>query len=287
MQVGLGRRSFLIGVLAMLNSGIVMPAEDPGQPTGLVEALTGKDAVARFQAEERLVVLGDAALPALGRLAASRGHTPAREYAINILARIASPKAVRLLCEILQKEPNVMVRGVICQHLGRMGVAEAVPIICKWLLTIEGQSLGIGGGDRWGNPMVVTTSYAWVRHVHALRNIGREEAIPVLEQMQRAGNGGRGGKRLMRAYQDDLRELRSEAAFWRSVRAVPGLEDEVARLFRFFRRDPLALIRLYRDKVIGLGTEGRWVLEGLQKHSDPRLSEAAERVLAHYGKLRG
>lgn len=274
--------SIRIAVAACLAASLLCGAE----PSELVRALAGEDAVARFLAEEKLVETGDAALRAVGELAKSPGNTPARQYAINVLARIGSGRAVRLLCDILEREQDVMARGVICQHLGRLGVEEAVPLICKWLLTIEGKPMGIGGGDRWGNPKVVTRSYAWVRHVHALREIGSEKAIPTLERLQKARNGGRGGQRLMRAYRDDLRELRRAAAFWRAVRRMPGLETEAKLLFRFFRSDTLALIRLYRDKVIGLGTEGRWVLEDLQKHDDAKLRRASAALLKHYNKLR-
>lgn len=252
---------------------------------GLVEALRGDDAVARFLAEEKLAAAGNRALPALERLAASPGYSPGRRYAINIIARVGSPEAIRLLLRMLEREPDVMARAWVCRHLGRMGVQEAVPIIGKWLLTIQGKSISVGGGDRYGNPRVVTRSYAWVLHVHALREIGSEEAIPILERMFRKKHGGKAGRALMRAYRDALAELRKEAEFWRAVRRVPGLEPQVKVLFDFFRRDTVALIRLYRDKIIRSGVEGRWVLESLKKHPDAPLRQAAMVLLREYDKL--
>ena len=265
--------------------------DDEGQPdaTGtldhdafeLVDALQGEDAVARFLAEEQLIELGDAALPTLAPLASSPGDTPARRRAVNVLAAIGSEKAVNLLCHILHEEQDVMVRGLICQHLGRLGAEEAVPIIGKWLLTIQGKSF------QWGepSPKSMKPPQAWIWHVHALREIGSEEAVPILEKMLATKHGGNAGRSLMQVYRQDLSELNREVAFWESVRSVPGLERDAKLLFGFFRTNTLALMRLYRSKVIGLGLEGRWVLEDMKNHSDEKLRDAATSLLRNYDKL--
>ena len=281
---------FPVWTMALLLSCAVsrdgVRAEGADQPSErLVEALSGDDAVARFLAEEKLEAAGNRALPALERLAASPSYAPGRRYAINIVARIGSRDAIRLLLRILEREPDVMARAWICRHLGRMGVEEAVPIIGKWLLTIHGRPMDFGGGDRYGNPRIATRSYAWALHVHALREVGSEEAIRLLEEMLKKQHGGKGGRGLMRAYRDALAELQKEAAFWRAVRSVPGLEPHVKLLFDFFRRDTVALIRLHRDKVIRSGLEGRWVLEGLKEHRDARIRQAATVLLREYHKL--
>jgi len=273
-------------VLALLLAFVCEAGQQAPIPSDLVRALGGEDAVARLDAEEKLVAMGDAALPALDSLATSPGYTVERQYAFNILAAIRSKKSIAVLLRILEQEQDVMPRGAVCQHLGRLGVEEAVPLIGKWLLTVQGQPIDIGGGDQYGNPMVVTRSYAWVRHVHALRNIGGEQAIPILEKMLAKPTTGKGGERINRACRTDLAELKREAAFWQAVRRVPGLEADAKRLFAFLRTDTLALIRLYRDKIIERGTEGRWVLESLERHPDAAVAQAAKTILAHYSRLK-
>ncbi|MFC1712648.1 HEAT repeat domain-containing protein [Candidatus Poribacteria bacterium] len=246
-----------------------------------VNALAGQDAVARFMAEEQLVEMGDAAVSALEPLATSSGFTPARQYSINILARIGSEQSVQLLLRILEQEPDVHLRALICRHLGRMGVKEAVPIIGKWLFTIQGKPF-----NPEGEPQATNTWYAWAVHSHALRKMGCEDGIPILEKMLTAEHGGRAGRSLLEAYKQDLGELKQEATFWKAVRRTPGLESHAKLLFRFFRRDTLALIRLYRDKVVRLGLEGRWVLEDMGNYPDEELRQAAKLMLKEYDRLR-
>lgn len=263
---------------------------DDRSPSELVAALGGEDAVARFTAEEALITIGDAGVAALEPLATSPGFTPARQYAINTLARIGSRKAVGLLLRVLEEEQDAIVRGLVCRHLGRMGIEEAVPIIGKWLLAIRGKSFDWKDPrdprvDAWGNPHSITRPYAWVLHVHALREIGSEKGIPILEGMLKTKHGGKAGRDLAKAYRVDLSELKKEAAFWRAVRRVRGLERHVKLLFDFFRRDTLALIRLHRDKVVGVGLEGRWVLQDMKNHPDEKLQRAAAALLRNYGRL--
>jgi len=266
-------KRYLVCLIILLCFQMVSQASD------LVSALVGDDAVARFMAEEKLVEMGDAAVPILEPLATSPGFTPKRQYAINILARISSEQAIDLLLRILEQEPDVKLRALICWHLGRLGVEEAVPIIGKWLFTIQGREF-----NPEGQPQSANKWYAWIEHVHALREIGSEKGIPILEKMLRTKHGGRVGKQFTIAYQQSLDELRQEAAFWSAVRRVPGLESEAKLLFQFFRRDTLALIRLYRDKVIHLGIEGRWVLEGMKNHPDEKLRKAATALLSNLDK---
>ena len=82
-----------------------------------------------------------------------------------------------------------------------------------------------------------------------------------------------------------LSELQREAAFWSEVREVRGLEKHVRLLFQFCRRDTLARMRLYRDKLVGLGREGRWVLEDMKHHPEEQLRQAAIALLRVYDKL--
>jgi len=274
---GLGRQFTFLAIFLLFH--ILSAAAEVD--TRLVNALAGEDAVARFMAEERLVQMGDAAIPALEPLATSSGFAPARQYAINVLAQIGSEQAVHLLLRILEEEPDVMVRALICRHLGRLGVEEAVPIIGKWLFTIRGKAFDYGG-----EPQVVNLWYAWAVHVHALREIGSEKGIPVLEEMLSVDHGGRAGREFTNTYRENLRELTLEAAFWRAVRQVSGLESQTEALFLFFRRDTLAFIRLYRDKVIHLGAEGRWTLEGMRNHPDEGLQQAAMSLLEEYDRLK-
>jgi len=246
----------------------------------LVGDLSGKDAVARFTAEEQLVKMGDKAVAALKPLATSPGFTPARQYAIIVVARIGNEKAVRLLLDILEKEQDVKVRALACKHLGRLGVEEAVPLVGKWLFGIKGKNFK---GAYPGYP--ASPTLAWLEHVYALREIGSEKGIPILEKMAAARHGGPGGRQLMKAYRNNLNELKKEARFWKAVRRTRGLEKHVKLLFAFFRKDTLALIRLHRVKVVSGGREGRWVLEDMKTHSDANLRKAAAALLENYGKL--
>jgi len=272
--------------MALGAGDVIKKTDSSSESAELVSALAGEDAVARFLAEEQLVKMGDAAVPALEPLATSSGFTLARQYAINILVRIGSKKAIRLLLRILEQEPEVKVRGLICRHLGRLGVEEAVPIIGKWLFTIQGKSFNDWNGPKGGHPQVLTPVYAWIVHVHALREIGSEKGIPILEKMLTKKHGGKAGRALRLAYRQNLNELRREAAFWNAVRQVPGLEKDVKLLFQFFRRNTLSLIRLYRDKVVHLGLEGRWVLEDMKNHPDEKLRQATTALLEEYDNLK-
>jgi len=256
------------------------------EPSELVSALAGEDAVARVIAEEQLIKMGDTAVPALEPLTTSPGFTLARQYAINALARIGTEKAIGLLLRVLEQEKNVKVRAVICRHLGRLGVEEAVPIIGKWLFTIQGKSFKDWDVPKGGDPQVLTPAYAWIVHVHALREIGSEKGIPILEKMLTTKHGGKAGRALRKGYRQNLSMLKQEAAFWNALRQVPGLKEHVELLFRFFRRDTLSLIRLYRDKVVRLGLEGRWVLEDMKNHPDEKLQQAATRLLKEYDRLK-
>ena len=265
-----------IVALSLLMPGTLCAKQSPSQ---LVADLSGDDAVARFMAEEELVKMGDVAIPALRPLATSPGFTPARQYAIIILARIGSEECIRLLLEILEKEPDVKLRALVCKHLGRLGVEEAVPIIGAWLFGIQGESF-----EGW-YPGVSSATLFWLEHVYALREIGSEKGIPILERMRNTKHDGGGGRTLRQAYHVNLLELKHQMEFWKLVRRAPDLEPQMKMLFDFFRRDILASIRLYRDKIIRGGLEGQWVLEDMKNHPDKKLREAAAAVLKDYGKL--
>lgn len=253
--------------------------EDAEYTSKLVDALSGEDAVARFMAEERLVEIGDASIPFLEPLAKSSGFSPTRQYAIIVLARIGSEESIRLLLEILEDEPDVKLRALVCRHLGRLGVEEAVPIIGKWLFSIQGKSF-----EGW-YPGVSKPTLFWLEHVYALREIGSEKGLPILERMQKTKHGGDGGRALRQAYHVSLVELKYQMEFWKLVRRVPDLEPHMRVLFDFFRKDMLASIRLYRDKIVSGGMEGKWVLEDMKNHPDKKLREAAAAILQNYGKL--
>jgi len=255
---------------------------DEGEARRLVAALAAEDAVARFEAEEQLAAMRDVAVAALAPLAASPGDTPARRYAINVLATIGTQEAVSLLCDLLEQDEDTMIRGLICQHLGRLGIEDAVPIIGTWLATIRGRAFD------WGDPEYprsVKPLQAWVEHVHALREIGSEKAIPILESMIEGRHTGTGGTTLMQVYRQTLYELQREAEFWSNVRRMPGLEPHARWLFDFLRGDTLALIRVHRSKVVNGGLEGRWVLEDLAGHPDTTAARAAVALLLHYEEL--
>lgn len=273
-------------VLSILVPAVSYAEQSPSQ---LVMALSGEDVVARFMAVEELVTMGDAAIPALEPVATSLGITIERKYAIGILGSIGTERAVEILLRILKEEQDVHVRGMVCHHLGWLGVEEAVPILGRWLFTIQGKDFDWldprDGKIIYGSARILCPVSAWMEHVYALWRIGGEEAIAILEKMAKTRHGGDAGQELMFTYKQHLIELTKEAAFLDEVRRVPGLEDQVKRLFSFFRSDKLAIIRLYHDKVIRGGLEGRWVLEGLKNHPDPELRQAATTLLKHYEEI--
>ena len=248
----------------------------------MVKALSGKSAVARFEAEEGLTKMGDAALPSLEPLVRTPGFSLGRRYAIHVVARIGSAKAASMLVRVLDKDPDVRVRGMVCDHVGRLGVEEAVPIIGRWLLTIRRKSFPV-----FRHPVVKTTAYEWLRHAHALREIGSEKGIPIIEKVLEKPPTGRAAKPMIREFRKILVELKNETVFWKAVRDVRGLEPQVRKLFKSWRRDDLALMRLYRMKVIALGTEGRWVLKDMKGHPDAALRRAAAALLKEYRRLAG
>jgi len=279
---------FVLGAIPELLAAELRTTQ--GSPSELVNALAGEDAVARYRAEEHLVKMGDKAVVALKPLATSPGFAPARQYAIIVLGRIANEKAIALLLEVLEKEPDVKLRALVCTHLGRLGVEEAVSIIGTWLFSIQGKSF-----PGW-YPGVSKPTLFWFEHVYALWAIGSEKGIPILEEMLKTKHGGSGGRDLRRAYREVLYELKQQALFWDKVRRVrdfdtpsatqsKDLEPHVRLLFDFFRKDTLAWMRLYRDKIIRGGLEGRWVLEDIKNHPDEKLRKAAAVVLSNYGKL--
>ncbi len=272
-------RSALTTTLVAL-SLVGFPGRARAQARVLVRALDGEDALARFRAEEELVKMGAASVGALRSLALSRRFTPARQRAFNVLARIDTGNARALLIDALKRERGAAARGALCLHLGRMGAKEAVPIIGRWLRTIEGKSFP-GASEPW----VKEPFYHWVRHVHALRDIGSEDGIVILERLSGKRHAGEGGRILTRAVRQNLAELGREVAFRKAVRQVAGLEIHLDRLVAFFRRDDLARIRCYRDKVIAGGREGNRVLIGMRRHSDVDLRAAAGALLEHYGDL--
>ena len=276
----------LCSTLSLVAEDVTESIDFISRSSSLVSALAGEDAVAKFMAEEQLVEMGDAAVSVLEPLATSPRLTLARQQAINVLARISSEKAIQLLLRVLEQEQDVKVRSLVCRHLGRLGVTEAVPIISKWLFSIQGKSLSDWDGPKGGDPQVLTRAYAWIVHVHALREIGSEKGIPVLERMLAKKHGGKAGRALTLACRQSLSELEREAAFWNAVRRVPGLERHVMLLFRFCRRDALALMRLYRDKIVHLGLEGRWVLESMVNYPDEGLRRAAAALLREYDNLK-
>jgi hypothetical protein len=276
LVLGDPRMAFAVA-LSLLIPAVLCAEQSPSQ---LVMALSGEDAFARFMAEEKLVEMGDSAIPALKPLATSPGFAPGRQYAIIILARIGSEESIRLLLEILENEPDVKLRAFVCRHLGRLGVEEAVPIIGAWLFGIQGKSF-----EGW-YPGVSKPTLFWLEHVYALREIGSEKGIPILERMRKTKHGGGGGQALRQAYHVGLVELKHQAEFWKAIRRVPGLEPHMRLLLDFFRKDMLASIRLYRDKIIRGGLEGQWVLEDMKNHPNKKLREAAAAVLKDYGKLK-
>jgi hypothetical protein len=265
---------------AVLTLCVLVSDAVAGTPRELIAALSSDDAVARFEAEEKLIASGDASLAAMAGHATSRGSGPVRVRVIHIVGQIGTPRAQALLVRILAREPDVQLRGLVCRHLGRLGAEEAVPVIGKWLQTICGKPM-----PRMQHPVVLSDNYGWMCHADALREIGSEEGIPILERMIRAGHRGPSAQAFMRTYREALFELQRERTFRHAVRGVRGAEAAADALFGFFRRDTLARLRLYRMKLVALGTEGRWVLEDLRRHPDGKVRDAAKKLLATWPRL--
>ena len=110
---------------ALLAAGLLAGAANvSADAASMVSDLSGKRSVARFEPEEGLTALGDKALPALRKLVMKRGFALDRQYAIQIVGRIGTDSAAKILLKVLKNDPDVRVRDIVCYHLGRLGVEE-------------------------------------------------------------------------------------------------------------------------------------------------------------------
>lgn len=274
-------------VLLLAVNATGAPQADAGdaQIPAFINALSGPDAVAEASATQKLLQLGDNAVPALAKLAGDPGPLAPRLIAVELLGRIGTPPAVDALLAILPAEKNLAVRGQVCIQLGYAGDARAVPVIAEWFKTIGPRAL-----DDLRGPKELQPSTCYIRHVEALGMIGDERAIPILEDFVRKippgiGVGGFLSNFVTGAVNETLEDLKDRAAFMKSVRKHDGLEQAIRPLLNHLRRDRVARFRLAEDEVIRHTSRGKSVLDGLVNHREPAIAAAAKALLFHWDQL--
>jgi len=260
-------------------------AQDALDPTALSSQLGSQDAVAEAQARQQLPAMGERAVAALAARTAPGQVFAGRMIAVELLGQIGTPAARDRLLELLKDEKNLAVRGQIIMQLGYLREDRAVPLIADWLGTIGPRALDDVPGGKEFQP-----STCYLRHLEALGMIGDESTIPVIEQFRRKippgiGYGGFISNFVDSGAREAVEEVKQKSAFRKAVSRQPGLDRETAAMFAFCRRDPLARLRLYEDKVIRHTPEGKATLATLAGHSDPAVAQGARALLEKWDEL--
>lgn len=254
---------------------------------GLIRDLCGPNASAEWRAARRLVVRGDAAVPALAQLAAARGPLPPRLVAVELLGEIGTQAARQALLDLLRTERrNLAVRSQLCMQLGYLRETRAVPIIAQWLETIGPRALHDVRG-----PKEVQPSTCYARHIEALVMIGDVSAIPAIERFARriprnVGYGGFISNFIRGGANRALASLRARQVFWSAVRKRPGLEPKLAPVFAHLRSDRVARFRFHEELVIGRTARGKAVLRELAKNTRRKVAASAQALLGAYDQLK-
>lgn len=260
-------------------------SERDAEISQLTGALKGESAVAEWHASQRLMDLGDAAVPAVAQLVSAPGRLAPRLVAVEVLGGIGTEAAMDALLGILGQEKHLAVRGQICMQLGNRRERRAVPVIAEWLAGIGPRSLNDVPG-----PKEVQPSTCYIRHVEALGMIGDDSAVQILKEFRRKipqniGYGGFITGFLTEAVDQALEDIEDNSAFWRAVGMYGGLADSIAQVFRYFRSSNLAELRLYESEVIRRTKEGKVILQRLTKRDNPELATAAMALLQKYDDL--
>jgi hypothetical protein len=279
--MALGNRAFLFVLVALLPvCGPTWRVARAGAPSHdvdrLIAALAGPNAVAEHEASRRLVALGDAAVPALERLAGSPGPLAPRLLAVERLGEIRTPAALDALLALLRAEQDLAVRGQLCMQLGHARERRAIPLIAAWLRGVR--SLADVPGPKEKQP-----STCFTRHVEALEMIGDESAIPFLEEIaptvHRIAPGGFIQVFVSEGVRQAIANLRAKAAFWADVRKHPGLEEKIGPLLASFRPSTLARLRIYESEIVRRTEEGHRLLERLARGADPAVADGAKALI--------
>jgi HEAT repeat protein len=255
------------------------PQTLPAEVAALIRELGGRDAGAEHRASRRLAALGAAAVPALAGVAATGSVYVARMAAVELLGQTGTTAALERMIEQLRTERNLAVRGQICIQLGYARDPRAVAVLCEWLKTIGPSALNDVRGAKEVQP-----STCYLRHLEALGMIGDEQAVPAIEEFARrlprnVGHGGFITSFVEEGIRDALNRIRTQSAFWRSVRRRPGLAERVGPLFAYLHGDPVARFRLHADDVVGRTAAGRTLLVELRRHPDAAIADAAAELL--------
>ena len=171
-------RSHLMMTLTCLAAGAM--GGQPPDIQGAIAAIRGPNALAEWHGGRTLVAAGDAAVPALEKLAGAPGPLAPRLIAVELLGEIGSRAAMNALIGTLEGEKDLTVRGQICMQLGKAREKRAVPVLCEWLKTIRPGALNDRGAPKESEP-----STCYCRHLEALGMIGDEQAIPAIEEFLR------------------------------------------------------------------------------------------------------
>lgn len=266
--------------IAILLMSAVHSGEAGGEIAGLVQNLSGPNALAEFQASRALVAKGDEAVPALARLAGSPGRLAPRLVAVELIGEIGTDAAREALLGLLTTErKNLAVRGQVCVQLGYLRERKAVPLIAEWLRGIGPRSLHDVRG-----PKEVQPSTCYIRHIEALAMIGDEAGLAILEEFkqkipQNVGWHGFLTNFVTGAVTSSLEDLKDKAEFWKAVREHPGLEQKIAPLFDYLHANRVAKFRLHESEIVRGTEQGQTILRELAKHSDPRVAAAAKAAM--------
>ena len=252
---------------------------------GLIAALTGPNAHAEYVASQKLVAMGDAAVPALTKLVRTGRNVPPRLVAVELLGKIGTIPARDALIALLKAEKNLAVRSQLCMQLGALRESRAVPVLAAWLETIGPRAIHDVRG-----PKEVQPSTCYIRHLEALTMIGDPAVIPDIEAFkkripQRVGYGGFLTHFVTRGADDAIAALRERAAFLKAVRAHPGLAKAAKLLFDHLHTDRVARFRQHADEIVRGTAQGRKILERLSGRKDKRLAASAKALLAKFGAL--
>ena len=180
--------------------------------SGAIAAVRGPNALAEWHGGRALVAAGDAAVPALEKLAGPPGPLAPRLIAVELLGEIGSKAAMDALTGILKGEKVLAVRGQICMQLGKAREKRAVPVLCEWLKTIGPRALNDRGAPKESEP---STCYA--RHLEALGVIGDERAIPAIEEFLKGipkgvGYGGFISNFVLQAAQEAIQDIKNASS---------------------------------------------------------------------------
>ena len=102
----------------------------PDSVAALLPCLRSDDAHVRMEATDALTAMKDAAWPYLGELLRD-SDADVRMLACGLVRNMPNESAVRLLCELLESEPEPNVCAAAVDALAEIGGTEALPVLAR------------------------------------------------------------------------------------------------------------------------------------------------------------